>query len=433
MRTRKSSNISPNSPPAPAVTLLLLVLLNSCSSIAKPPYKVTSDLIAKEFRMSVSNYDQELSKRKKELKSLMKLVQKEELSGKEATCAAQILIEARWLLNYTSDFSRADRKIAALRTELAKPSNRRLPDTQASDGSWGQCFDEWFFKLSISADRLLDLAEAGKRPQYSPKFLDQINSDDKLTAYLNSILFSDIPTKHKFERRELNESTSSLMRLTRKLPNSIYKFDPRVRQTLLNFINNQWRDQETGYWGAWFKDFTGKVVKTTDLSITFHLVSYLGGKVSDLDKIFSTTLAIRNEDYPYGWLENGKQENHHNYDVVRLLRYGWSLASPEEKNVARNEIQKMLTWSLKESLSSEGDFTQGNSDDSIEDAYYFGVSFLDEIGFFNSTKRFWTSESLPNSELIRQKLIKKIRLAANKGGKSGIYYRSALEKLMDID
>ena len=38
-----------------------------------------------------------------------------------------------------------------------------------------------------------------------------------------------------------------------------------------------------------------------DLSLTFHIVSYLDGAVPDWPKLLDTTLAIKDRRYPNGW------------------------------------------------------------------------------------------------------------------------------------
>jgi hypothetical protein len=39
--------------------------------------------------------------------------------------------------------------------------------------------------------------------------------------------------------------------------------------------------------------------------------------------MMSTLIAMKDNEYPFGWLEEGVPSNHHNYDVVRLFRVGW--------------------------------------------------------------------------------------------------------------
>ena len=74
------------------------------------------------------------------------------------------------------------------------------------------------------------------------------------------------------------------------------------------FVDYLWEAQqaETGYWGPSYT-FDGEIVSVPDLSFTFHIVHYyMDGTtrtVPNLDKIVTTTLAIRDEVYPNGWLE----------------------------------------------------------------------------------------------------------------------------------
>jgi hypothetical protein len=60
-----------------------------------------------------------------------------------------------------------------------------------------------------------------------------------------------------------------------------------------------------------------------------------------------------------------------------------------QKEKVRNEIEIMLAWCLKESV--QGDTFDGAPSD---ESYYFGVRFLDRVGYFDDTKRFWTKGKL---------------------------------------
>src|SRR4029453_8763606 len=115
------------------------------------------------------------------------------------------------------------------------------------------------------------------------------------------------------------------------------------------------------------------------------------GEVKRWPEIIRTTLAIRGQEYPYGWLEDGKMTNHHNYDVVTLLRLGWEHADEQQKAEGRQKIRKMLEWCLAESIEPDGTFKL-NDESTIGGAFYFGTAFLDQIGYFDKSKRFWSED-----------------------------------------
>ena len=264
------------------------------------------------------------------------------------------------------------------------------------------------------------------------RFFDQINSPGKLLAYLRSLQVSEVSNTGVSGRRELNESVSAILRMVLRKQPSSYAFHPQLRPTLLKFILEEWRDPETGFWGAWFRTKNGELHKTDDLSMTFHIISYLNGDVPDLDKVMSTTLAMKKNAYPYGWLTDGTvYENHHNYDVVKLLRLAWSHSTETQKGEARGEIEKMLKWCLSESVGSDGSFVRSKSDESIEDSFYFGVSFLNEVGYFDPARRFWTGQEFEGAEKLLQTISQSActKLAQ---GKSGPTLRNTLKKLNTV-
>jgi hypothetical protein len=81
----------------------------------------------------------------------------------------------------------------------------------------------------------------------------------------------------------------------------------------------------------------------------------------------------------------------------------------EQRVQARQEMQDMLNWALDHSLQPDGSFAPDeNFFSSVSSDYYFGVSFLDEIGYWSAKKRFWTDEAFAGAEasclLIRHRL-----------------------------
>jgi len=67
----------------------------------------------------------------------------------------------------------------------------------------------------------------------------------------------------------------------------------------------------------------------------------------------------------------------------------------------------MLDWCLHNSVRETGEIINPDKGDMIPDSYYFAAAFLDTIGYFDTTKRFWADkETLPeNTEPLRKAMI----------------------------
>jgi hypothetical protein len=335
--------------------------------------------------------------------------------------AHQILSELEWVAGKTRDYPRVLERIKALEIALHDPRNFTAEDEQSPvDGSWGQWYIEWVFKLIATYDHVGGPARTPEPPKFPVRILDRINSPEKLAAHLNSLLISN-PTVDGFDHRwELNETLSALIRLILRGQPANYPYHPELKAALLDWIMNTGRNPETGYWGEHYLR-KGKLTKTNDISITFHIVSYLNGEVPDWSKIIDTTLAIKG--VKYGWMTS----NHDHVGAVELFLLGWPHASPTQRQAIRNEIQQMLDWCLRDSLKPDGSFTVDQ--DSIETSTYFGASFLARIGYFDRTRRFWTDQEFPRAPQDREHIINFIRSHLASGGAGGSFYRGALAQL----
>jgi hypothetical protein len=372
-------------------------------------------------------YPKSVLSREVQALSLAAQVRTIEASGRKTSCSHQILNETLWMLGHTAEFSRIDARLRDLKASIASPEREGIADEQdPEDGSWGRCYTEWSFKLDASLDHLL--LDPDKTPPLPMRLLDRVNSPEKLTAYLTSISVSDIPRTGIDYRREFNETLSNLVRLILRDRPPGYPWHPQLKQTLLDLVLNRFRNPQTAWWGERYVR-NGRVEFVDDLSATYHIVSYLKGDVPDLGVMVNTLLAVKDEPYPVGWLNGKGYSNHHNMDVVSLLRFGWPYLKAEQKQMASAEIDKMLRWCLRESLQADGSFRPQIGDDSMEELTYFGVEFLARIGYFDRSRRFWTTDDLPGGEAARQKIVAFIEKHLATGGAGGEYYRSALKDL----
>jgi hypothetical protein len=416
-----------------AVTLMALLAIRPLASAAMQP--PASDLdyrqrAKQEFVAYDPNYATSRAERIAKARALGKQVFASEAAGQPSECSHQILDEIVWYLGYTADFKAVDRRLRDLQNTLAHPAmEAKAAEQDPADGSWGACYTQWFFKLDGSFDHLRELREKKQRPKYKPRFLDRINSPEKLRAYLTSVSISDIAHSGVDNRRELNESLADLLRLVLDGVPRGYRLDRGLKPAMMKLIREDFRNPVTAWWGERYAR-DGKLQFVDDISITFHVVRYLKGDVTDLAKVGETALAVKDLEYHVGWLEDGQYTNHNNMDAVVLFKYSWPYVDPEQKLAMTAEIQKMLEWCLRESLQADGSFKlEADDQDSAEEQTYFGAAFLSRVGFFEKSECFWTTEDFSRAAEVKQRVRNYILLREKSGGAGGEYYRNALKLL----
>jgi hypothetical protein len=384
-----------------------LLLLPVCMyvSAAQAPQPNNADAssatqLKRDFTLFDPQYASDTQSRVTRLLALKAKVVAQEAAGVRNDCAHQILFEAGTLLITTADFKRIDRRADELAVAIAHPSQ----DKQDADGMWGSCSEQWFLKLENTYDHLRSeehsLPDGPARPL--PAFLARVATPDKLTAWLNAIAVSDVQHTGIDHGLEFNLTNSDLVRML-ILGEPNYKIDPALRDAYLKYLLGPARNHQTGMWGERYRR-DGHVDYVDDISTSFHIISYLEGKVPEMDRVVDTLLAVKDRDSPAGWLQFGQYWNHNNVDVVTVFQYGWLTASPEQRKAMAAEIDRMLTWCLHDSLQPDGSFKVTAGDPSLEYAEQFGVEFLGNIGFFTPKHRFWTDRTFPESADVRKRI-----------------------------
>lgn len=351
--------------------------------------------------------------------------------GREPLCSTQILTETRDLINYTNANAAVRARLDDLRASIDTPVQDHAFQQSAQDGSWGGCFKAWYLRMHASVDPLKELVAAGRTPQYPLGFMGPVDTPEKLRTRLESLLVSDVPKNGIDQRKELNLTITGLAQLLfiPQLAALLPKDVPAaaLAATLQDFLDNRAQNPETGFWGAWYV-IDGELRKTNDLSITFHAISYRPNDPPHMKELADTLFAIRTARYPYGWRDQGTQNNHHAYDVARLLRRAWPHMTAEQKARSAAELTIMVARSLNVSIHADGTFDEAPYD-SASEAYYFGVSFLDEVGFFRPSRRFWTPMEVSNPESLRSVLLANLRKLDQRNAMVG----AALRKLETRD
>ncbi len=399
-----------------------------------------NDIIETDFTSHDPDYREHRIHFGKRLRALAANLAEIQATGKVMDCSTQMYLEADWLYEYTVEWTRLELQLTRLAESLTNVNQDFARRQSPGSGFWGVCYDEWFLQAEATLAALEEHYEEKWLPQppYPVRIPDRIGTPEKLRTYLEQLLISDIATTGRDNRGELGNITTILSSaffkdyLREYLGEAIgHGRDGRDGQlpgpfnaTYRDFLR-RWQDPLTGYWGAWYRS-KGRLYKTVDLSITYHTIANRRGQVAYWPQIIDTTLRIENDPYPFGWLHNGHFNNHNNYDVARILKYGWAHMSASQKQQAREAIREMLTWTLEESFNPDGSFKADPSFfSSVSADYYFGVSFLDEIGFWIRDKRFWTEEEFAGSDAICRRI--KLRVAESK--LDDPQARVALEKL----
>jgi hypothetical protein len=402
--------------------------------------KQMSAMIEADFIAHDPDYSDQKARFGERLHRLAASLANIQAAGKIMACSNQVYLEADWLYEYTVDWARLDLELARLAESLTEPTQDFARRQSPGSGLWGVCYGEWFLQLEATLAALEEYYLESWRPSppYPIRIPDEMDTPEKLKTHLERLLISDIATTGRDNRGELGNITTimssaifkdylqdPLRRAIGRRHDDPYERLPTRYKTVYGEFLRRWQDPPTGYWGAWYRS-KGRIYKTVDLSITYHTIAYLHGQVAHWPQIIDTTLRIKNDPYPFGWLHEGHFNNHNNYDVARILKYGWSHMSAAQERQASDAIREMLAWTLDESLNLDGSFkTDPTFFSSVAADYYFGVSFLDEIGFWDRRKRFWTDEEQSGGEAVCRRI--KARMAAFKP--ESAQARVALEKL----
>jgi hypothetical protein len=364
-----------------------------------------------------------------------------ETGGRALPCTRQIFQEIGWLVHYTTYWQTVERRMLDLEASFTIADQAFATRQSSDEGAWGACSEPTFLKAAATLEGLELLAGKGVPPEFAVTLEPTLQTSRQVVGRMASLIVSDIASSGIDHRGELNSLATTFMRGNYKphlqdYANSQVKMLPRhrnpggpldLRQRLQAFTD-EWQNPDTGFWGAWYK-VDGAVVRTSDLSITFHIISYRRGKINYWPQALRTLRAIKDEPYPYGWLHDGSYVNHNNYDVARILTYGWSHLSPQDKVWFRNELDTMLAWTLNHSLGDDGRFRSiPDFFESLSADYYYGVMFLDLIGFWDPKKRFWTDSAFSTAPEVCMR----IRQSVERDGlsdASALHVRERLEAI----
>jgi hypothetical protein len=409
------------------LSFTLILFLASLASAQTPQQlaldRDASTLLEQDFIAFNPHYTEEHESRVTRTIALAKRMYGQEANGGKNACGHQVLFELGSLLISSADFKVIDARLHDLEANIGHSSS----DKQDADGMWGACYQEWYLKLYATYDHLEASAGDDPAPHPLPAFLARLSTPDKLTAYLDALSVSDVRRTGVDREREFNETVATLLQMIVRRKPENYTVDPALRDALLDRVLHRYRNAETGYFGERYRR-DGREDFPDDLSMTFHIISYLKGKLPEMPRVIDTTLAIKDFSYPAGWLWKGQYWNHNNMDVVALFHYGWAEASATQKKAMAAEIDRMLTWCLHDSLQLDGSFKVHVADGSIEDAEYYGTSFLARIGYFDPAQRFWTDREFPDAAEVKKRILGFV--SGHKGsGPTGDDYHSTLELL----
>ncbi|HEX4645237.1 MAG TPA: hypothetical protein VH598_06470, partial [Verrucomicrobiae bacterium] len=212
-------------------------------------YDPTPDFIAfdPQYRARRGKYYDELQELQLELA-------RQTGKGRATPCSRQIFLEARWLVLYSAHWDRIERRLRDLREMLSRPADPSDARQQIeADGSFDHCSETWFLKLDSTIEEVESRTENGETIQFPLKLLDRINTPEKLRAYLDSLLISDVRKTGIDNRFELNIAITAIERFILGHVKHDYPFPPGLRQALFDYQDTVWQDPSTGFFGGWYR------------------------------------------------------------------------------------------------------------------------------------------------------------------------------------
>ena len=251
------------------------------------------------------------------------------------------------------------------------------------------------------------LAKATGQPlrlKYPLKYLDAINTPQKLTAYLDDVsavgrIASRFPQTSFAFARELLAYCEEGGILER---NNLYTFSPEWKHAMLQWFH-AYRDPETGLWGPKSRG-SGKLLKL-DLNNTASIVkAFVNRDGNDIyasfplrykPVMFASALKVMGQPLP----AEGDLDEWHEWALKMgkgtdlLTRYLWRDASEEHKTAAASLIERYVRVTFdKYFIPNEGAFSYyPGSRHATLDGTSTGIGVLFELGAFSAERqgRLW--------------------------------------------
>lgn len=233
--------------------------------------------------------------------------------------------------------------------------------------------------------------------KYPLKFLDEINTPDRLKALLDDLstvgwLGSKLP-KTNYMMASCYHNYDDLEQ------SGLYAFSPEWKQALLEwFYANQ--DSKTGYWGPRLRG-SGELLNEGDLSPTYKLVKmFVDEQGNNLyhdfplrykDEMLATTLRKLSKPMP----EDANLAEIHEWQLTRyhglklLTWYLWNGVAPENKRMARVFMEDIVKNKFEKFyLEDEGAFAYyPGANEATLDGTGDAVSLLDIVGSLSSDRQ----------------------------------------------
>ncbi len=297
------------------------------------------------------------------------------------------------------DKKKANEIYGQMRIDLKKPQKKisnlnqkqmllLLRDLQNKNtGSFVEHPTTFWLEIERAKHILRLLKRNNLKPKYELKFLNKINTGNKLKNYFKSLLLDF----SKNNEDELNLAITALLTIKEL---GFHKFSKDWDKAYFESLE-YWQDNETGYWGPWFKK-DNRIIKKPELSTTFHIIrlyydkNTLELKNKDFDlkykrRIIETTWKLKNKNYPYGWLEKGHWSTHHTGDIITIFLYLFDELSDQEKYKIRKLFNRFLSWTIKDLLQGDGGFIGDKLYQKEKTSIYkshLAILLLRDIGYF---------------------------------------------------
>lgn len=244
------------------------------------------------------------------------------------------------------------------------------------------------------------------RLKYPLRFLDDINTPEKLTAFLDDLCTVGwIGARFRTPFVEAGELLSCPQDMERT---GLYAFSPEWKEALLQwFYNNQ--DKETGFWGVRLRR-SGRLLNSGDLVTTEKIIKlFVDEKGADLharfplryrEKMFATTLRKLAEPIPANLEDAHDWTLAVNRGTKVLTKYLWSGASTEDKENTRKLLERILRDKFEKFYcKKDGAFSlYPHSRHADLDGTGEMLGFLDHIGALSGEKQRlvwgWTDEKM---------------------------------------